>query len=873
MDVKRINDEIKSYYEFHEQINSYFTIGYNGKAENNKHKQTLYFIDNNWIKKWKDYSKYETIKNFIIKDNNFKNEGENYNKNHNLGDLKTGDAYNTFLATIVHKIEDFDCLVDENTYKLFKKYKDFKLKTWKAHIFKDKEIKEIYCRFYENIFVLLTKDRKRIILYSKLIVNNELTQITFQFPISNINKEKNILVKNKTKLLELLKKDKKDKNDKDPEKIDYFYAFKQTFLKTKENREQLINDLNNKLKIATKIMEPFNFAKGVIMVTNNNLFKQDISKINNLDYLIRSLKNLDSHRLIGLQNIGATCYMNATIQCLVNIKELTNYLLNANNFSEILKNIKICELLGSYCQLLQKLCCDQYVINSYPPDDFKNILSIKNPLFEGIQANDSKDLIYFLLEDFNKELNNLNLKINKNLIQNSNDDWIDDSKQSNRELMFETFIKTYSSENNNIIPKLFFSLIENETICNGCNTRKYNYQIVFSLELSLEVIYNKIYGNQNMNIGKKTLDLLQCLPNYNETNYFTGENAMYCNICQKQQESIYHKRIHSLSPILIIILNRGKGNQFDCDVNFPDYLNFQQNVINPSINVSYKLIGVVTHFGTSDMGGHFIAYCKHRILNEWYCYNDAAVSKLSDPKNGYKNGVPYILFYESVQGNENILFDNMEINNLQNNQNNQIKNFNQNLNNHIFINENDMNNMNFQKNINIITSNINNMNLNNMSMNVPINNNFQNNFNFNQNPSNNMMMNNNINNMNNNINVMPNIMNYNMNMNNIINNNNNIPFNNINNNMNNNMTNNMNNNVNSNIINIMDKFNINNNMNNAMNYKINNINNNMNDGFNNNFNNMNNNINGNINNMNNIQIDNPNINSMNIQQMNNLNNN
>ena len=840
MDVKRINDEIKSYYEFHEQINSYFTIGYNGKAENNKHKQTLYFIDNNWIKKWKDYSKYETIKNLIMKDNNFKYEGENYNKNHNLGDLKTGDAYNNFLATIVHKIEDFDCLVDENTYKLFKKYKDFKLKTWKAHIFKDKEIKEIFCRFYENIFVLLTKDRKRIILYTKLIVNNELTQITFQFPNSNINKEKNILVKNKTKLLGFFKK---DKIDIDPEKIDYFYAFKQTFLKTKENREKLINDLNNKLKIATKIMEPFNFAKGVIMVTNNNLFKQDISKINNLDYLIRSLKNLDSHRLIGLQNIGATCYMNATLQCLVNIKELTNYLLNANNFSEILKNKKICELLGSYCQLLQKLCCDQYVINSYPPDDFKNILSIKNPLFEGIQANDSKDLIYFLLEDFNKELNNLNLKINKNLIQNSNDDWIDDSKQSNRELMFETFIKTYSSENNNIIPKLFFSLIENETICNGCNTRKYNYQIVFSLELSLEVIYNKIYGNQNMNIGKKALDLLQCLPNYNETNYFTGENAMYCNICQKQQESIYHKRIHSLSPILIIILNRGKGNQFDCDVNFPDYLNFQQNVINPNINVSYNLIGVVTHFGTSDMGGHFIAYCKHRVLNEWYCYNDAAVSKLSDPKNEYKNGVPYILFYESEQGNQNILFDNVGNNNFQN-----IQNLNPNCNNNGFV-LNNMNNMNFQNNINMMNNNIYNMNLNN---NMNTNNNIQNNFMANSNiNANNMFINNNFNNMNNNMNMMPNItnfnMNTNMNMNNTMNNNFNIQINNNNcNNINNNMNNNMINNINNNIIN-----NINNNV-------INNMNNN----------NMNYN-----NNSNNIQFNNPNINGMNFPQINNMNNN
>ena len=62
------------------------------------------------------------------------------------------------------------------------------------------------------------------------------------------------------------------------------------------------------------------------------------------------------------------------------------------------------------------------------------------------------------------------------------------------------------------------------------------------------------------------------------------------------------------------------------------------------------------------MGGHFIAYCKHRILNEWYCYNDAAVTRLNDQENGYKKGVPYILFYESIQGDKNILYENIENN-------------------------------------------------------------------------------------------------------------------------------------------------------------------------------------------------------------------
>ena len=112
-------------------------------------------------------------------------------------------------------------------------------------------------------------------------------------------------------------------------------------------------------------------------------------------------------------------------------------------------------------------------------------------------------------------------------------------------IIFNNFIKEYSSTNNNIIPKLFFSLVENESICKGCNTHKYNYQIVFSLEIPLETIYNKIYGNQNiMNNLPKKLNMNQCISNINETNYFTGENAMYCNICQKLMNSEYNKRMY-----------------------------------------------------------------------------------------------------------------------------------------------------------------------------------------------------------------------------------------------------------------------------------------------------------------------------------------
>ena len=63
-----------------------------------------------------------------------------------------------------------------------------------------------------------------------------------------------------------------------------------------------------------------------------------------------SLKNIPI--LVGLNNIGANCYMNATLQCLSNTDELTKYFLNKFKY-DLNDNNKI--ISNGYYNIIKKL--------------------------------------------------------------------------------------------------------------------------------------------------------------------------------------------------------------------------------------------------------------------------------------------------------------------------------------------------------------------------------------------------------------------------------------------------------------------------------------------------------------------------------------
>ena len=178
--------------------------------------------------------------------------------------------------------------------------------------------------------------------------------------------------------------------------------------------------------------------------------------------------------------------------------------------------------------------------------------------------------------------------------------------------------------------------------CQNCGKKAINFNIFNLLIFSLEATSN--YCNLRNNYNQiPIINFDNCFQFLSKEENF--ENT-YCQFCDKTGNSKYKESIYTLPNYLIIILNRGKGNIFNCHVNIPEVF-CPSNYVENEKNKCFSLIGVVSHFGESGMGGHFIAFCKHNIDGKWRCYNDSIVTEC---KNDYlQKGTPYILFIKKNQ--------------------------------------------------------------------------------------------------------------------------------------------------------------------------------------------------------------------------------
>jgi ubiquitin C-terminal hydrolase len=254
-----------------------------------------------------------------------------------------------------------------------------------------------------------------------------------------------------------------------------------------------------------------------------------------------------------------------------------------------------------------------------------------NPLFKGLAANKPKDLIIFLLENIHKELNiKKSNKNNRNNFPINNNNFIE---------AYNNFKESIISQNKSIISDEFYGYNNNITSCNNCGFTINNIQVYNILFFPLEEI--RKYKNYNGNIVK----IIDCFEYHTKKDF--NEN-FYCNSCKQNYPSISQTQLINAPHTLIVNLNRGKGLEYNVNIEFDEYLNLNKYINDENCPYFYELIGVICHFGSNDMGSHFVAFCKNYNNCEWYKYNDQMVTKCLF-NEVRQNGIPYALFYNYVQ--------------------------------------------------------------------------------------------------------------------------------------------------------------------------------------------------------------------------------
>jgi ubiquitin carboxyl-terminal hydrolase 2/21 len=329
--------------------------------------------------------------------------------------------------------------------------------------------------------------------------------------------------------------------------------------------------------------------------------------------------------------------MNATIQCLCNVFYIKKYFQDKQLIYNDTNNKK-CPLTIEFYKLINIIWQSSYNGKSYySPKAFKNLISEMNPLFKGIAANDSKDLILFLYETIHTEINNPNSKNQKIINQNS-------------ELQF--FRNSYYSNNWSFLVKYFYFEQQSFLRCYSCGFNKESYNIINILIFPLEKV--REYMTRKKPEGFASVSLYNCFENFQEEELLSGANMIYCNNCKRNSNAGSSNKIFTSPEVMTIILNRGKGLEFSVEFDYPSKINIDEFVNDKSCkNNIYELIGVLTHIDPSGMSGHFIAFCKSPVNGKWYCYNDATVTQTTDPRS-QNVGIPYVLFYQKINPNKPI---------------------------------------------------------------------------------------------------------------------------------------------------------------------------------------------------------------------------
>jgi ubiquitin C-terminal hydrolase len=186
--------------------------------------------------------------------------------------------------------------------------------------------------------------------------------------------------------------------------------------------------------------------------------------------------------IVGLQNLGNTCFMNTSLQCISNCWELINYFLRNCYKTDLNEKNPIGTggvLARAYANLVKNIWYGGKGV--YSPWNFKRALATFQPMFSGYQQHDTQEFLNYLLDGLHEDLNRV---INKPIVDK------DESKKPDNIKALEEWY-AFQLRNQSVLVDLLYGQYKSTLYCP--NEKCQNISTTFDTFLSISLpLTNKV---------------------------------------------------------------------------------------------------------------------------------------------------------------------------------------------------------------------------------------------------------------------------------------------------------------------------------------------------------------------------------------------
>uniref|UniRef100_A0A2M4BGI0 Ubiquitin carboxyl-terminal hydrolase n=2 Tax=Anopheles marajoara TaxID=58244 RepID=A0A2M4BGI0_9DIPT len=395
--------------------------------------------------------------------------------------------------------------------------------------------------------------------------------------------------------------------------------------------------------------------------------KRTISSDSNNENGATTAKRKSMRRVVGLRNLGNTCFMNSVLQSLSNIQEFSCYF---NTMPALESKHK---QKGYHSRSMKETMDDVFVVEelrkvllnlSQGGDGTKGAISPEClflviwkvvPQFRGHRQHDAHEFLRYMLDRLHTELQQVAFPVEL-------------ASQKSGEAKHNPYNVSGLSHlqakgRNSIVTNVFGGVLQSEVRCLICGMESKKHDPFLDLSLDIpEKFYGKEHGTTAVT-SDSTVDgtspavchISDCLSSFTEVEELAETELYYCNSCKCKQKSTKRFWIRRLPNVLCLHIKRFRWNNFyrtkiDLRIAFPiNALDMSQFVLNngpetrrsnSSCNI-YDLAAVIVHHGNGSSCGHYTSFAINNGV--WMHFNDHTVKEVSSA--AVAECKPYILFY------------------------------------------------------------------------------------------------------------------------------------------------------------------------------------------------------------------------------------